>query len=230
MNLYRTRVLGAQNRFCKVIQQTFLNNTQPGGPSRRYALPFLVALFAVAFQLIATCSAQASSLASTPSSVSFGTVPLGNKVTQTLAIKNVTLKNSSGTVLLTVSLSGTGSGSTSNTSTPLTSTPSSVSYGTVAVGNKVTQTLMIKNVSSSSVPVSSISISNPAFSISSLTMPFSIAAGVTNYFAVGFKPTVSGSVTGNLTMKNSAGTVLVTVPLSGTGSSPTSSLLSSLSS
>lgn len=280
MNFYRTRFLGAPNRFCKVIQQTFLNNTQPGRPARRYAVTLLLALCAVAF---VTSAAQASSLTSTPSSVSFGTVSVGNKVTQTLAVKNVTtgsvtvssasmsnaafsisslvmpfsiaagttnyfavgfkpttsgtvtgtltLKNSSGTVLLTVSLSGAGAGSTSSTSTPqLTSTPSSVSYGTVAVGNKLTQTLMIKNVTSSSVPVASIVISNPAFSISSLTMPFSIAAGVTNYFAVGFKPTAAGSFTGSLIMKNSAGTVLATVPLSGTGSSPTSSLVSSLSS
>src|SRR5690242_352615 len=165
MNLYRTRFFGAQNRFCKVVQQTFLNNTQPGGPSRRYAIFLSVALFAVACQLIATCNAQASSLASTPSSVSFGTVPLGNKVTQTLAIKNVTTAN---------------------------------------------------------VTVSSASMSNAAFSISSLVMPFSVNAGATTYFAIGFKPTTSGTVTGSLTLKNSSGTVLLTVSLSGTGSGSTS--------
>src|SRR5262245_3625464 len=133
MNLYRTRFLGAPNRFCKVIQRTFLNNTQPGGPFRRYAVTVLVAFCAVAF---ATCTAQASSLTSAPSSVSFGTVSVGNKVTQTLAVKNVT---------------------------------------------------------TGSVSVSSASMSNGAFSISSLVMPFSIAAGTTNYFAVGFKPTTSGT-------------------------------------
>jgi len=149
------------------------------------------------------------------------------------ATGTLTLRNSSGVVLLTVSLSGTGAGSGSSSGTsapPLTSTPSSVSYGSVAVGNKLTQTLMIKNVTSSNVSVSSFSISNPAFSISSLTVPFSIAAGATNYFAVGFKPTASGSFTGTLTLKNSSGTALVTVPLSGTGSTSTSSLVSSQSS
>src|SRR5215831_889362 len=282
MNFDRTRYSVALNRFGKVVQQTFLNNPQPGGPSRRHAIILLLALHAVAF---ATCNAQASSLSSSPSSVSFGTVTLGNKVTRTLAITSVatagvtvskatmsnaefsisslvlpfsvnkgattyfaigfkptasgtvtgtlTLSSSNGAVLLTVSLSGTGAGSGSSSSTstpPLTSTPSSVSYGSVAVGNKLTQTLMIKNVTSSNVSVSSFSISNPAFSISSLTMPFSIAAGVTNYFAVGFKPTAAGGFTGSLTLKNSSGTALVTVPLNGTGSTATSSLVSSTSS
>src|SRR5215831_12042391 len=281
MNFDRTRYSVALNRFGKVVQQTFLNNPQPGGPSRRHAIILLLALHAVAF---ATCNAQASSLSSSPSSVSFGTVTLGNKVTRTLAITSVatsgvtvskatmsnaefsisslvlpfsvnkgattyfaigfkptasgtvtgtlTLTSSNGAVLLTVSLSGTGAGSGSSSSTstaPLTSTPSSVSYGSVAVGNKLTQTLMIKNVTSSSVSVSSISISNSAFS-SSLTVPFSIAAGATSYFAVGFKPTAAGGFAGSLTLKNSSGTALVTVPLNGTGSTATSSLVSSTSS
>src|SRR5262249_16620934 len=82
----------------------------------------------------------------------------------------------------------------------------------------------------SNVSVSSISISNPAFSISSLTVPFSIAAGATNYFAVGFKPTAAGGFTGTLTLKNSSGGALVTVPLNGTGSTATTSLVSSTSS
>jgi len=226
---------------------------------------------------------QASSLGSTPSSASYGSVQVGNKVTQTLAIKNLTtssvtvtsaaisnsafsissltmpfslsggattyfavgfkpttsgsfsgtltLKSSSGTVLLTVALSGSGSGTTpASTQTPsLTSTPSSVSYGTVPVGNKVTQTLAIKNVKTSSVTVSSASLSNSVFSISSVTMPFSIAPGATAYFAVGFKPTTSGTFNGTLSLKNSSSTVLVAVPLSGSTSSSTKSLVSSIS-
>src|SRR5262249_10759031 len=159
---------------------------------------------------------------------------IGFKPTASGAVTGtLTLTSSNGAVLLTVSLSGTGasSGSSSSTSTPyLTSTPSSVSYGSVAVGNKLTQTLAIKNVTSSNVSVSSFSISNPAFSISSLTVPFSIGAGGTSYSAVGFKPTAAGGFTGSLTLKNSSGAALVTVPLSGTGSTAASSLVSSTSS
>src|SRR5262249_52309321 len=85
MNFYRTRYSVAHNRFGKVVQQTFLNNPQPGGPSRRRAIIISLAVLAVAF---ATCNAQAGSLSSSPASVWFGTVPLGNKVTRTLAITN----------------------------------------------------------------------------------------------------------------------------------------------
>src|SRR5215467_13415440 len=115
MNLYRTRFFTFLNRFCKVFQQAFLNNTQPGGPSHRKFVAHSFVLLGIASTLVAAGSTQAASLSSTPTSVSYGTVPIGNKLTQTLAIKNVT---------------------------------------------------------TSSVTVSSYSISNSAFSISSLAVPF----------------------------------------------------------
>src|SRR5262245_18395974 len=92
MNLYEHWFFAPQNRFCRVSQQTFLNNTQPGRPSRRhFSLRALLAVPTAFLALaIAPGKAEAASLTSTPSSVSYGTVPVGNKVTQTLAIKNVT--------------------------------------------------------------------------------------------------------------------------------------------
>jgi len=172
MNLYRTLSFRYQNRFRKVVQQAFLNNTQPGGPSHRKIVSLLFVLLGITSTLFATANAQAASLSSTPSSVSFGTVPIGNKLTQTLAIKNV---------------------------------------------------------STTSVTVSSYSISNSMFSISSLTVPFSLSAGATTYFAVGFKPTASGSVTGTLSLKNINSTVLVSIAMSGSGSGSTKTLVSSTS-
>jgi len=80
------------------------------------------------------------------------------------------------------------------------------------------------------VTVSSASISNSVFSISSLTVPFSLNAGATTYFAVGFKPTTSGSASGTLTLKNSSGAALLTVALSGSGSVSTQTLVPSTSS
>jgi centrosomal CEP192-like protein/ASPM-SPD-2-Hydin domain-containing protein len=172
MHSYKIGFFVFQNRFCGVFQQALLTNTQPGGSSHRQFASLSLLLLAVAGWLLAPVRAQATSLTSTPSSVSFGTVPLGNKITQTLAIKNIT---------------------------------------------------------TSGVTVSSASMSNSVFSISSLTMPFSISAGATTYFAVGFKPTASGAFSGSLTLKNSSGTVLVTVAMSGSGSGSTKSLVSSTS-
>jgi centrosomal CEP192-like protein/ASPM-SPD-2-Hydin domain-containing protein len=172
MNSYRIAAFALHNRFCEVFQQAFLNNTQPGGPSHRF--------FASATILFAAAT------------------------------------------LLTV-----GAGNTQAAS--LTSTPSSVSFGTVAVGNKNSQTLAIKNTSTASVTVSSASITGSGFSISALTTPFSLSVGATTYFAIAFKPTASGTFTGSLTLKNSSGTALVTVALSGTGSGSTTSLVSSTS-
>jgi hypothetical protein len=174
MNLYGFWLFAPQNRFNRVFQQTFLNNIQPGGPSRRHiSLQTFIAVPAALLALIiAPGRAQAASL---------------------------------------------------------TSTPTSVSFGTVTVGNKNTQTLAVKNAGTSTAVVSSYSISGSGFSISSLAMPFSLTAGATTYFAVGFKPTASGSFTGSLTLKNSSGTVLATIGLSGSGSGSTKSLVSSTS-
>jgi Cep192 domain 4/Abnormal spindle-like microcephaly-assoc'd, ASPM-SPD-2-Hydin len=174
MNLYGFWFFAPQNRFNRVSQQTFLNNIQPGGPSRRHISlrRFLVVPAALLALVIGPARSQAASL---------------------------------------------------------TSTPSSVSFGTVTVGNKNTQTLAIKNASTSTAVVSSYSISGSGFSVSSLATPFSLSSGTTTYFAVGFKPTASGSFTGSLTLKNSSGTVLVTIGLSGSGSGSTKSLVSSTS-
>jgi len=285
MNLSRTRLFFRQDFFCKVFQQAFLTNLQPGGPShRRFSL--LVALLAAcAASFLFAEAAQGTALTSSPSTVSFGTVALGAKSTQTLAVKNtsttgitvtvasitgsgfsisslpvpfylgvgsttyfavgftptssgtfsgtLSLKNANSTVVLSVGLSGSCSGSSTGsggtTAGRLTSSPSSVSFGTVPVGNKNTQTLAIKNISTASLTVSSASVSGTGFRIGLLPTPFSLNAGATTYFAVGFKPAASGTVTGTLTLKNSTGSTLVAVSLSGTGSGSTGGLTSSTS-
>lgn len=172
MNLYGFQLSALPNLVSRVFQQTFLNNFQPGGPSHRHFSSFLALLIGIASMFAAAPLTRAASLTSTPSSVSYGTVPVGTKVTQTLAIKNA---------------------------------------------------------ASSGVTVASYSISNSVFSISSLTLPFSLGSGATTYFAVGFKPTGATSYSGTLTLKNSSGTALVTVALSGSGSGSSKSLVSSTS-
>src|SRR5439155_2233604 len=84
----------------------------------------------------------------------------------------------------------------------LTSSPLTASFGTVAVGAKNTQTLAVKNTSTTGITVTVASITGSGFSISSLPLPFYLNVGSTTYFAVGFAPTSSGTFSGTLTLKN----------------------------
>src|SRR5215813_5071602 len=107
MNSYGYWFFALQNRFNRVFQQNLLNNIQPGGPSRRhFSVRAILTVIATLLALVAAPGkSQAASLTSTPSSVSFGSVPLGNKITQTLAIKNA---GTSTAVVSSYSISGSG--------------------------------------------------------------------------------------------------------------------------
>ena len=111
----------------------------------------------------------------------------------------------------------------------LTSSPLTASFGTVAVGAKNTQTLAVKNTSTTGITVTVASITGSGFSISSLPLPFYLNAGSTTYFAVGFAPTSSGTFSGTLTLKNINSMLVLSVPLSGSGSGSTKSLIASTS-
>ena len=170
MNLSRTPVFFRYDLFCKVFQQAFLTNLQPGGASHRH-LSMLAAFVAVcAVSLVVANSAQGTAMTSSPSTVSFGTVALGARNTQTLAVKNIS------TTRITVTVaSTTGSG----------------------------------------------------FSISSLPLPLYLGVGATAYITVGFAPTSSGTFSGTLALKNINSTLVLSVPLSGSGSGSTKSLVAS---
>jgi Abnormal spindle-like microcephaly-assoc'd, ASPM-SPD-2-Hydin/HYDIN/CFA65/VesB-like, Ig-like domain len=172
MNLSRIRFFSRQHFFCKVFQQAFLTNPEPGGPSRRH-LSLLAAFLAV-------CA-----------------VPL----------------------LLADAAQGTA----------LTSSPSTVSFGSVAVGAKNTQTLAVKNTSTTGITVTVASIAGSGFTISSLPLPFYLGVGSTTYFAVGFAPTSSGTFSGTLTLKNINSALVLSVGLSGSGAGSSKSLVASTS-
>jgi hypothetical protein len=78
MNSYRIAAFALHNRFCEVFQQAFLNNTQPGGPSHRFFASATIFFAAATLLTVGAGNTQAASLTSTPSSVSFGTVAVGN--------------------------------------------------------------------------------------------------------------------------------------------------------
>jgi hypothetical protein len=114
---------------------------------------------------------------------------------------------------LTVSLSGTVAAVGS-----LTATTSPLSFGSVTVGQSKTLSETITNAGGSTVTVSQAAASGAGYSVSGVTVPFTLAAGASKSFNVLFAPTTSGSPAGTLTVTSDASNPSLTVSLSGTAS------------
>jgi len=80
-------------------------------------------------------------------------------------------------------------------------TPSSVNFGSIVAGKKISQTISVANTGNISVNISQVNVSSSQFSVSGLTMPFSLPAGQSNSFQVWFDATASGNATGILTVR-----------------------------
>src|ERR1700741_4867034 len=99
MQFYRPRSSGLQSLFCKVNQQTFSSNPQPRTPPRRFLFPtFTLLVFALAALGQGGLAKASGTLTASPSSASFGTVPIGTSNTQTIQLKNP------GSATLTISI------------------------------------------------------------------------------------------------------------------------------
>jgi len=88
MHLYRPSVFVFQNRFSKVFQQAFLINSQPRIPSLRTAVFCFALILTVIMAAAARPAAASGTLTATPTSASFGGVPVGTANTQTFQLKN----------------------------------------------------------------------------------------------------------------------------------------------
>lgn len=112
---------------------------------------------------------------------------------------------------------GTGGPSTLSATTGTLSVPSGVSFGNVNVGANGTKTVTLKNSGTASVSISSATVNGAGFSISGLTTPLTLTAGQSVSFSAGFAPTVSGSVTGSVTLASNASNPSAYIPFTGTG-------------
>jgi hypothetical protein len=122
----------------------------------------------------------------------------------------VTLADNAANSPQTVNLSGTAIG-------PVAFSPASVSFPSTAIGTTSSPlTVTVTNSQSTSLTVSGATISGD-YSISSNTCSGSIAAGGTCTVKVTFTPTVSGTITGALTLTDSAADSPELVALSGKG-------------
>lgn len=115
---------------------------------------------------------------------------------------------------------GPGNGNGTNGGT-LSASASSLAFGSVTVGDSKTNSVTITNSGSDGddVTISQISVAGTGFSLSSsLTTPFTLAAGKTTTVGVTFSPKQSAGDSGDLTISsNAADSGDVQVGLSGTG-------------
>ena len=241
------------------------------GFARRWAFFLFVS---VVLGLLAT-KAHSQQIATAPSALGFGNVPVGQSQTQAVRITNT---GSSSLSVSTISVSGTGfavsgltcpftlspgqsarldvsftppavgsdSGSvsvgastqtwkrrrwkyastTTTASVALTglgisaagqiaASPASLSFGNLPAGSSQTLTEALTNTGTASVTVSQAAMSSAAFTVSGLSLPASLGAGQSLTFSVVFTPTVSGSVSGNLSILSNASNPQLNIALSG---------------
>jgi len=115
---------------------------------------------------------------------------------------------------LTIPLSGTGMAAGQ-----LTVAPATINFGSVNVGQSSSQGGQL-TAASGSVTVSGVTLSNPAFALSGLSLPVTLAAGQSINYTVTFTPQNSGAVSGTLSFVSNAVNSPTVESLAGTGNSP----------
>src|SRR6266481_210428 len=95
-------------------------------------------------------------------------------------------------------------------------TPPSVNFGSIVAGKKISQTVSVANTGNISVNISQVNVSSSQFSVSGLTMPFSLPAGQSTSFQVWFDVTDERTATGTLTLRTDTGVASEQVALAGT--------------
>src|SRR3984957_493775 len=100
--------------------------------------------------------------------------------------------------------------------------PSSLSFGDVKVGSASTQTVQLKNSSSSAITVSALSITGSGLSLSAVSLPLTLSAGSSANLSAIFKPATAGNASGALTIKSNASDASEAIGWSGTGTTQTS--------
>ncbi len=112
---------------------------------------------------------------------------------------------------ITISLSGTG------TTLELSANPNSLSFGDVTIGSSSTLPVVMTNIGTASVTVSQATTSGSGFSVSGPSLPLTLASGQNTSFSVTFKPSATGSVTGDLSVVSNATNSPTVVSLSAAG-------------
>src|SRR4029077_1120318 len=126
---------------------------------------------------------------------------------------SIAILSSASSSALTISLTGDGVAPG-----VLTVAPASIGFGSIQVGSSQKQYASPTNSGGSSVTVTQATTTGTGFSVTGLTLPWTLAAGQTVNFSVAFAPQAAGSATGNIAFASNA--PAVNLPLSGAGVAP----------
>jgi len=126
---------------------------------------------------------------------------------------SIAILSSASSSALTISLTGDGVAPG-----VLTVAPASIGFGSIQVGSSQKQYASLTNSGGSSVTVTQATTTGTGFSVTGLTLPWTLAAGQTVNFSVAFAPQAAGSATGNIAFASNA--PAVNLPLSGAGVAP----------
>jgi len=148
------------------------------------------------------------------------TLAAGQSLTLTVGFAPATAGSAAGSISVvssatnspaTIALSGTG------IQPQISVSPASASFGNVVVGASGSQALTIKNTGTANLSVTQAALAGSGFSLSGLTLPLTVAPGVTSSFTVGFAPASASSFTGSVTLVSNAPSSPLVVALAGTG-------------
>ena len=142
------------------------------------------------------------------------TVIFTPKSTGTVA-GNLAIANTGSTPTVNVALSGG-----SQTAGTLSPSPASLNFGSVQVGSNQALPQTLTNSGGSTVTVTQVNPTETGFSVSGLSLPFSLAEGQSQSFNVTFTPSAVGSSNGSLAIISNASNSSLNVSLSGNGLAP----------
>jgi hypothetical protein len=120
----------------------------------------------------------------------------------------------------TIGLSGMG------TQAALSANPTSASFSHVAVGNSNSQSITLTNSGNATLTFSQVAVTGTGFSVSGLSTSTTIGAGGNASFNVVFTPGSATAASGSLVLTTNASNPQLTIPLSGTGTTTTTQLVS----
>jgi hypothetical protein len=119
----------------------------------------------------------------------------------------------------TAALAGTGAGGPG-----YLTAPGSLSFGSITVGSSQSKALTLSNTGAQSLTISAANITGTGFTVSGLSLPYSLAAGASANLTVVFSPTSSGTDTASLAITSNASDPSVAVSLSGTATTASGTL------
>jgi hypothetical protein len=156
------------------------------------------------------------------------TLPVGGTVNLTITFAPPTATSYLGTVTVTssapnsplsIALAGTG---TQAPQAQLSTNPATENFGNINVGSTAAQTIALSNNGNASATITQVSTTGTGFSVSGLSIPYTLAAGAKTSLKVSFSPSAVGTYGGSVAVTSNASNSPTAVSLSGTGVSATS--------